>query len=101
MGCRVITGRNVKTEDTDPRCLVEVCQVHGPFEALEVLAERLGDPDLPDRRTDRAESEPSGNEQFVEPGVLSVGQIQDVGPMDGAEFDVLDTMMRQDIKLLV
>ena len=58
MRCRIVAGRHVEAEDTDPRGSVELRQVHGPIEPLEMLVERLGDPDLPDRRADRAETEP-------------------------------------------
>ena len=101
VGCRIVAGRDVEAEDANPRRLVEVGQIHGPLEALKVLAERIGDPDLADRRPDGAELEPACGQQPPELGVLRVRQIQDVRTMDGAKLDELDAVLRQDIELFV
>ncbi len=101
MRSRIVAGWDVEAEDANPGGLVEIREFHRPLEALEVLVERLGDPDLADRRADRAEAEPAREEPFAKFGVLGVGQVEDVRAMDGAELDELDAMSGQDIELLV
>src|SRR5262249_22800228 len=92
--------RHVEAEDPDARRPVEVGQVHGPTESLQVLVEGVGDPDLADRRTDGTELEPARGQQVAELGVLGVGEVQDVRAVDCAELDRPDAMPRQDVNLL-
>ena len=53
----IVAGRDVKAEDPDPGRLVVIRQVQGTAEPQEMVIERLGDPDLADRRAQRAEPE--------------------------------------------
>ena len=100
MSGRVISRRHVEAEDSYSGSRVEVSQSHGAVEPLQVLVESLGDSDLADRRPDRAQTEPARPQQVAKLGVLFVAQVQDIGPVNGTEFNVLDAVCGQDFDLL-
>ena len=97
---RVVPRRDVEAENPVHAATVEFSQMHGPLEAVEVLLERLGDPDLADRRADGAELDPARGELIAELGMLGVREIQDVRAVDRAELDRLDAVPGQNIDLL-